>query len=67
VTKLDWDSLPTLAEVAEFDTLDEAIAAALADLDEGGVVAIHAEDCAGDDDGDGRDCDVVEIRKGEPS
>lgn len=64
--KLDWDA-PTLDDVAEFDSLDDAIAAALADLDDGGVVAIHAEDCAIDEDGDGCDCDVVEIRKGEPN
>lgn len=66
MSKLNWDAEVTRCDdAAEYETLDEAIAVALAELDEGGVLAIHGEDCSVGDDGvTGCDCDVLEIRKG---
>jgi hypothetical protein len=66
MNKLDWLVDVTQTDDAlEFDTLDEAIAAALADLGPGGIVTIHEEHCAIDsDDETACDCDALEIRKG---
>lgn len=37
-------------EVVSFATIEEAIAKAMADVGEGGLVSIHAEDCAIDEE-----------------
>ena len=51
---MNWDDIPTEATAArcgsdEFETLDEAICAALAELAPGGRLDIHQPECASDD------------------
>ena len=62
-------NLPTVPrdldnELDEYDTLDEAIAAAMADLDPGGVVTVHAEDCKSDDGETGCTCEPLTLTVG---
>ena len=48
-----------------YDTLDEAIAAALSELDPGGVLSIHAEDCElSEEDGEVCTCEPLEMITG---
>jgi hypothetical protein len=51
-------------EAVEFDTLDEAIAHALADIDAGGVVCIHDAECEVDENDEGCTCDPMTLVKG---
>ena len=51
-------------EVVSFPDLDAAIAAALADAPDGTIVVIHAADCEADEDGEGCDCDPLELTTG---
>jgi hypothetical protein len=39
----------------EYETLDEAIAAAMEELDEDGILTIHSEECKSED-GEAHDC-----------
>ena len=51
-----------MTDVDEFDTLDEAIAAAMAQLEPGGVVAIHDTECEHDgEDEDTCTCEPLEL------
>lgn len=51
--------------LTEFDTLDEAIAEALAQVTDGGVVAIHDEDCKHDGENESScTCTPLELVKG---
>jgi hypothetical protein len=53
------------SEPQEFETLDEAIGAALAQITAGGVVAIHDEDCKHDgEDESSCTCTPLELTKG---
>lgn len=58
------------ATVARFDnddtyeTIDEAIAAALAELEPGGWVDIHEEHCESEDGEDGCTCEPMRLVKG---
>ena len=66
---MNWDDIPTEATAArcgsdEFETLDEAVAAALAELDPGGRLDIHAEDCTSEDGETGCDCEPLVLVKG---
>lgn len=47
-----------------FDTLDEAIAAAMTELDPGGVLTVHAEDCESEDGEDGCTCEPLTLVMG---
>jgi hypothetical protein len=47
------------ADVQEFDTYDEAVAALYSQLEPGGSIAIHAEDCALVDGASDDDCDCT--------
>lgn len=58
-------SKPTSSpEVTEFDTLDEAITAAMAEVEPGGTVSVHAEDCESDDGETGCTCEPLVITVG---
>lgn len=57
------DSQPETGE-ATFDTLDEAIAAALADLEPGGTLSIHADDCESEDGETGCTCEPLVMTTG---
>lgn len=48
----------------EFDTLDEAIAYALADVGPGGVVTIHDEKCESEDGEEGCTCEPMVLAVG---
>lgn len=52
------------AEVDHYDTLDEAIVAALAEVDDGGFVDVHEDDCQINDEGDGCTCEPLHLVKG---
>jgi hypothetical protein len=47
-----------------YDTKDEAIAAALVELDPDGVLSIHADDCEMEDDEDECTCIPLVLTKG---
>lgn len=53
-----WEDVPAgapvhrLASDEQYDSLDEAIVAALAELDEGGRLDVHMEDCQSEDGAD---------------
>jgi hypothetical protein len=47
------------ADVQEFDTYDEAVAALYSQLEPGGSIAIHAEDCALVDGASDDDCNCT--------
>lgn len=49
---------------AEYATLDEAIAAALSELEPGGVLVIHADECESEDGEEGCTCTPLELTKG---
>lgn len=51
-------------EVVSFPTLDEAIAAALAESAPGEIVVVHAAHCEADEDGDGCTCEPLELTVG---
>ncbi len=54
-----------MIESEEYETIDEAIAAALSQVPDGGSVVIHAEDCAHDGENDEScDCTPLELTKG---
>lgn len=44
-----------------FDTLDESIARAMSELDPGGVLTIHAENCESEDGEDGCTCEPLTL------
>lgn len=48
----------------EYDTLDEAIAAAMAEVEPGGTVSVHAEDCESEDGEDGCTCEPLILTVG---
>ena len=48
----------------EYDTLDEALAAALACVDPGGVVSVHADDCESEDGENGCTCTPLMLTLG---
>lgn len=56
--------LTSLLEETEYDTLDEAIAAAMAEVEPGGTVSVHAEDCESDDGEDGCTCEPLILTVG---
>jgi len=58
------DELIPAVEVIEFDTFDEAVATAMAELEPGGVLSIHHEDCALATDGDDCDCTPWDLTVG---
>ena len=63
----DWDDMPTQVHAAgsdQFETLDEAIVAALAELDVGGRLDIHADDCESEDGDEGCTCTPMVLYKG---
>jgi hypothetical protein len=66
---LDWDGASHRTDDSdEYETLEEAIAAAMADLQPGGTLTIHGEDCSVEEDGEtGCDCDALVLRKGAQS
>lgn len=51
-------------ELDEYDTLDEAIAAAMADLDPGGLLTVHAEDCESEDGETNCTCEPLTLTVG---
>ena len=65
---MNWDDIETQTRVAssdEFETLDEAVAAALAELAPGGRLDIHAEDCTSEDGSEEScDCEPLVLYKG---
>ena len=60
--------MPTQVHAAgsdQFETLDEAIVAALAELDVGGRLDIHADDCSSEDGAEETcDCEPLVLFKG---
>jgi hypothetical protein len=65
MAQLDWDGAVTrLDDETEYETLDEAIAAALGELDPGGRLDIHEEHCESEDGEDGCTCEPLCIVKG---
>jgi hypothetical protein len=65
---MNWDDIETQTRVAssdEFETLDEAVAAALAELAPGGRLDIHEEDCTSEDGSEEScDCSPLILYKG---
>jgi hypothetical protein len=51
-------------ELDEYDTLDEAIAAAMAELEPGGVLQVHSEDCQSEDGEEGCTCEPLSLTVG---
>lgn len=49
-------------DVVSFDTLDEAIAHALADLGPGGILTVHQDDCESEDGEDGCTCEPLVLQ-----
>lgn len=58
------DDEDEIREVVSFPDLDSAIAAALADCPDGDIVVVHMPDCEADEDGEGCDCEPLELRAG---
>lgn len=48
----------------EYETLDEALAAAMEQVGDGGIVTIHAEDCEIEDDEDSCTCEPMTLVRG---
>lgn len=48
----------------EYDTLDEAIAAALAEIEPGGYLEVHAEDCESEDGEENCTCEPLTLTVG---
>lgn len=48
----------------EYETIDEAIAAALAELERGGVLTIHGEECESEDGEEGCTCEPLVLTVG---
>jgi hypothetical protein len=46
-----------------YETLEEAIAVAMAEVDPGGEIAVHDETCAVDDQGEGCTCEPVIVTR----
>lgn len=46
-------------ETAEFETLDEAIAAAMDSVEAGGTVTVHDEECESEDGEEGCTCEPL--------
>jgi hypothetical protein len=60
-----WDAPAYRLDTTEqYETIDEAIAAALADLEPGGRLDIHAEDCESEDGETGCTCEPLRLTKG---
>lgn len=53
-----------VGEVQEFDTFDEAVAALYAQLEPGGSIDLHHEDCALANDEDDRNCTPLRLTSG---
>jgi hypothetical protein len=51
-------------DVVSFDTLDEAIAYAIADLEPGGTLTIHADNCESEDGEDNCTCEPLVLTTG---
>jgi hypothetical protein len=51
-------------DVREFDTLDEAIACAMAGLEPGGVLMIHDDDCESEDGEENCTCEPLVLTTG---
>ena len=66
--KIDWDTSAPVTRITDepvsYDTLDEAIAAAMDELEPGGRLDIHGEDCESEDGEDGCTCTPMSIVKG---
>lgn len=65
--KIDWDADVTVSRIDsgdEYDTLEEAIVAAMAELAPGGRLDIHDGDCESEDGESGCTCSPLSIVKG---
>jgi hypothetical protein len=54
-----------MPEEGEYNTLDEAIAAAMEGLDDGGILTIHSEECESEEgEDDDCTCTPLVLKKG---
>lgn len=60
----DHDCVSRFDSDEHYDTLDEAIVAAMAELEPGGRLDIHAEDCESEDGETGCTCEPLSLVKG---
>lgn len=50
-----------MSDERTYDTIEEAIAAAMEELEPGGIVEIHDEDCESEDGETGCTCEPLEL------